>query len=263
MMFIHPVAWATDPLQSVEQAQIALYQQAAPAVVFLANTSGFGSGFFVQPDGLILTNAHVVAGSDTVDVVLFDGRRLSGTVVERGSADIDLALVRVPIQGATTLRLANSAQLQVGAWVAALGHGEGGGWTFTTGMVSNIYPVGEQRPIFQTQIPVNPGSSGGPVLNRQGEVVGIVTAGIRDASLVNFAIKSEVAYQSLHNLTAGALNIRAPAGVPIFVDGRMIGQGPSISLTLAPGDHVLLAIINGRKVEQVVRLPGPTEVVLE
>ncbi len=194
-----------DPLAAIEAAQQALFTRAAPAVVALVTPQGLGSGVIVTADGLTLTNAHVVASSGgnghvtTLKAILSDGRVLDATV-EEVAADTDLALVRLPGSGFATLPLANDDHLRVGAWAAAVGHGAGGAWTFTTGMVTNIYPSGDARPVFQTQIPVNPGNSGGPVLDRNGVVIGVVTAGLLGAESVNFAIRAEFGRSKLKGL---------------------------------------------------------------
>lgn len=135
-------------------------------MVFISNGEGFGSGFFVSEDGLVLTNAHVVGDAKLVDVLLHDGRRLKGAVVERAQKSLDLALVEVAVKGARALELDELAGVRVGSFAASVGHGEGAIWTFNAGMVTNIYPAGGERPILQTQIPLNPGNSGGPVIDR-------------------------------------------------------------------------------------------------
>ena len=253
-----------EAVAALEAFQRALFEATAPAVVFIAADGGLGSGFIVKDDGLILTNAHVVGRAATVEVILHDGRKLAGLVIERAE-NLDLALVRVGATGLPTLRLASGEPVSVGAWVAAVGHGEGGAWTFTTGMVSNIYPKGAARPVFQTQIPLNPGSSGGPVLNSAGKVVGIVTAGMSSAQAINFAIPSDVALRSLRGLepVCSCLIIQAPAGVPIYVDGQSVGAGPRVVEPVADGEHKVFAVIGGRKVEAVVRSPGQAPIELK
>lgn len=245
-----------DPLQAIEAAQEALFDRTAPAVVVILNGKGLGSGVIVTPDGLILTNAHVVEGADTVTVVRIDGTQSEGRVVER-AADTDLALVDIDATGLPTLPLGPKGNLRVGSWVAAVGHGEGGAWTFATGMVTNIYPLGNDRPVFQTQIPVNPGNSGGPVIDRLGNVQGIVTAGIAGANSVNFAIDIDVATRRLKGLESfcACLAIEAPPNTPIFVDGRSVGTGPRAMVPVSVGTHVVFAVIGGAKVEKTVKYP--------
>jgi serine protease Do len=246
---------AADPLAEIEAHQRQIFQRLAPSVVYIMNKGGTGSGFFVSGDGLILTNSHVVQGAEIVTVVLHGGGKFQGRVVERASDDIDLALVQIAKSGTPPLVL--GGQLSVGDWVASVGHGADSPWTFTVGLVSNIYPHKRSRPVFQTQIPLNPGSSGSPIVNRAGRVVGIVTAGITTASSVNFAIRSEVALASLKRVAdhCQCLVVLAPPGTPIFVDGRMVGTGPRAVIPVEPGPHELSAVVGGQLRERKLQFP--------
>lgn len=252
-----------DPLEALERAQQALFLKTAPAVVFIATPKGFGSGFFVSNDGLILTNDHVVGSQSIVDVVLHDGSKLKGKVVERAADNVDLALVQL-VEPRTTpaLALVQSDDLKVGAWVGAVGHGLGGIWTYSVGMVSNIYPEGSQRPIFQTQIPLNSGSSGGPMIDRHGRVVGVTTLGVKGANNVNFGIHIGVAFSTLKKMAAHCecLVIHAPAGLPIFVDGKMAGKGPRLVVPASAREYELFVVHQGKMNKQKVRFPEVREV---
>jgi S1-C subfamily serine protease len=247
---------AADPLVDLEAAQQAVYDRVAPSVVYLTAQDGIGSGFFVGR-GLILTNRHVVGDAPTIDVTLHDGRKLTGTVVERAAGDIDLALVRVPAMDVEPLELWLPGP-RVGAWIASVGHGVDSPWTFTTGMVSNVYKNRAGWPVLQTQIPLNPGSSGSPIVDRRGKVVGIVAKGMADANSVNFAIGARVAAHELHGLAAVATRvvIRAPAGTPVFVDGQLAGKGPELALELEPGPHRVTAIVAGALRERQIQSPS-------
>jgi S1-C subfamily serine protease len=247
-----------DPLATMERQQQALFDRVAPAVVFISNGKGFGSGFFITSGGLVLTNAHVVEKQNVVDVVLQDGRKLKGTVIERAADDIDLALVQVPVTSVPTLVLGESGDFRVGTWVASVGHGMGGIWTFTTGMISNIYPLGAERPVFQTQIPLNPGNSGGPIFDRQGRVLGVVTSGIENTNAINFAIRADVALRKLSKLSASCdcLVITAPAGVPIFVNGKMVGTGPRVVVPATAQTYEVFAVIQGTMRQAKLTFPA-------
>ena len=254
----------SDPLAALEAREEQIFERIGPSVVFISTEGGFGSGFFVGADGLILTSAHVVGRSDTVSVVTSDGKKWRGKVVERAAGDIDLALVDIDGSAVPVLELAVKPTLRVGSWVASVGHGRGGIWAFNTGIVSNIYPDGADRPVFQTQIPLNPGSSGGPIVDRHGRVVGIVTAGLRDSNSLNFAIRSEVAFRSLRLLEADAcLTIEAPSGTPVFVDGKMVGTGPRVLVMAEPRSYEIFAVIGGVMKKLKVRYPEQHRVTLK
>jgi len=160
-----------------EQVNIRVYQVASPAVVSLDAGKTTGSGSIISPDGLVLTNAHVVqnAGS-TVTVILSDGRQLAADVVAKGSAGKDLALVKIrDAADLPIISFADPESVQVGQIAFAIGNpfGQLPG-TFTNGIVSRI---DKQRGLVQTNAAINPGNSGGPLLNSQGELIG-VNAGI-------------------------------------------------------------------------------------
>jgi S1-C subfamily serine protease len=254
-----------DVLAEAEQAHQALFERVAPAVVLVVRGGSLGTGFFVRPDGLVLTSAHVVGEEKSVSVVLHDGRRVTGQVVERAAGNVDLALVQAPVEGVAALELDALADVRVGSFAAAVGHGEGDKgalWTFGVGLVSNIHPVGSERPVLQTQIPLNPGSSGAPVVNRSGRVIGVVTAGIKEANAINFAIRADVAVRSLARLSsvAGYLVVTAPVGANVFVDGAHAGVGPRVALPAKPGRREILVVVGGRLERRVIEFPQESSV---
>jgi len=157
-----------------EQVNIRVYQRASPAVVSIDTGDGTGSGSIISSDGLILTNAHVVEGSRTVDVVLADGRKFRGDVLGFGDNGLDLAVVKIPDQNnLPTIAFARSP-VQVGQRAFAIGNPFGRfQGTFTTGIVSRI---DKERGLIQTVAAINPGNSGGPLLNSHGELIGVNTA---------------------------------------------------------------------------------------
>lgn len=155
---------------------------------------GLGSGFIVSENGRIITNAHVVDGADTVSVTLKDGRILDGRVL--GSDPVtDIAVIKVDERNLPTVALGNSDQLQPGEWSIAIGNPLGLDNTVTVGIISavgrssNQVGVPDKRVEFiQTDTAINPGNSGGPLLNQQGEVIGVNTAIINGAQGLGFAI---------------------------------------------------------------------------
>ena len=108
-------AQTSDPIEAIERHHQTLFARVAPSVVFIANEQGFGSGFFVSSDGLILTNAHVVGAQKKVRVVLHDGRTFDGEVLRKAERDLDLVLVRVLVVGVLALVFADLTRLSVGS----------------------------------------------------------------------------------------------------------------------------------------------------
>ncbi len=232
-----------DLIGQVERFQKQLFAKAAPAVVSITRGDVIGSGFIVSESGLIVTNRHVVGDVSTVHVTLYDGRKLAGLVIERAQGDIDLALIKVRTSGLPVLPLGGVDDLAIGSWVSSIGHGLGGVWTFTTGMVSNIYPDEHEQPIIQTQIPLNPGNSGGPILDRQGRAVAIVTSGVMGANSINFSLRVDLGFKYLRGLTehCDCLVVSALRGSDVSVDGTVVGQGPRVLLSPAPGTYKVSA----------------------
>jgi S1-C subfamily serine protease len=182
-----------NALASLEEEQSSLFARVAPSVVLLVRDGASGSGFVVGPDGLVLTNAHVVGEAQEVAVQLSDGRYGRGRVVARATGPLDLALVQIPFHDVPPLPAGEPAALRAGAYAATVGHGGGAAWTFSTGLIANPHPLGDGAPMLLAQMALRPGSSGGPLVDRRGRAVGIVTAGTRDASGVTFAIRADAA----------------------------------------------------------------------
>jgi S1-C subfamily serine protease len=155
---------------------------------------GVGSGFVLNANGEILTNAHVVNGADTVTVTLKNGRTYQGKVM---GADplTDVAVVKVQAKNLPTVALGDSSQLKPGEWAIAIGNPLGLDNTVTVGIISatgrSSGQVGAPQArvnFIQTDAAINPGNSGGPLLNSRGEAIGVNTAIIQDAQGIGFAI---------------------------------------------------------------------------
>lgn len=167
---------------------------------------GTGSGFILTEDGHIVTNAHVVEGADVVTVTLKDGREFNGEVVGIDPVT-DIAAIRIQAEDLPTVTLGNSETLIPGQWAIAIGNPLGLDNTVTVGIISAIGRSSSQVGIpdrrvrfIQTDAAINPGNSGGPLLNDQGEVIGINTAIRADAQGLGFAIPIETARRVVEQL---------------------------------------------------------------
>ncbi|GIL16305.1 MAG: serine protease MucD [Oligoflexia bacterium] len=151
-----------------------------------------GTGFIIREDGLIVTNNHVIAGADEIEVQLIEKSDKFYQAKVIGSDDrTDIALIKIEGKNLPTVQLGSSSDTQVGEWVAAFGNPYGNGHTMTKGIISakgrDINEI-NKFPLLQTDAPINPGNSGGPLVNLKGQVVGVNSAIDARAQGIGFAI---------------------------------------------------------------------------
>jgi S1-C subfamily serine protease len=190
---------------------VTIFRDAAPAVVLVVANDGIGSGSLLE-NGTILTNWHVVSGNRQVNVIFkptdplgkLSSQDLVAADVIKVDRTRDLAMLQpkaLPSRLIKPIKVAPGDNLEVGADVHAIGHPTGQAWTYTTGIVSQIRPdyewsggpkdVNHRATVIQTQTPINPGSSGGPLLEDSGTLVGVNSFVAKDAQGINFAIAAK------------------------------------------------------------------------
>lgn len=226
----HSAGLGTDEVNNID-----IYRAADPSVVYITSTvyqedfffgpqksQGIGSGFIISADGQILTNNHVVSGSSELEVTLPDKSRFKAQIITRNPGD-DLALIKIDSKGRKLplLKLGDSDALQVGQKVLAIGNPFGLSGTLTTGVVSALGRTfrTEERELegmIQTDASINSGNSGGPLLDSQGNVVGINTAiyGPGGGSVgIGFAMPINRARRLLEDLKSGLKTAQPGIGV--------------------------------------------------
>ncbi len=179
---------------------------------------GVGSGFILNADGYVMTNAHVVEGAEEVFVTLTDKRELKARVIGTDKRT-DVAVVKIDATGLQAVRVGDVSRLKVGEWVIAIGSPFGLENTVTAGIVSaKARDTGDFLPFIQTDVAINPGNSGGPLINMRGEVVGINSQIYsRSGSFIgiSFAIPIDEAIRVADQLRASGRVIRGRIGVQI------------------------------------------------
>jgi serine protease Do len=252
-----PAASARTPTFSNNTSKIAragdiqeILSRVEPAVVSIRTRSlslgdflrpvpgeGAGTGFVIAPDGVLVTNNHVVSGAQTIEVVFADDRKMPARVLGRDSTT-DLAVLKVDATDLPVAALGDSGALRVGDDVIAIGNALGleGGPTVTRGIVS-----AEDRTItaesgirlehvIQTDTAINPGNSGGPLVNSAGEVVGINTAVAGDAQNIGFSIAINAAKPIIEELRQGTTRSRPFLGVKMITFTPEYAEGLGVTV---------------------------------
>lgn len=262
----------TAPLQASSNVIVEAVEKVGPSVVRIDTTKrvinplgglfgrgpsiqqqqGQGSGFITRSDGVILTNAHVVDGASDVSVTLPDGRSFSGKVLGTDPLT-DVGVVKVVASKLPVAPLGDSSRVRPGEWAIAIGNPLGLDNTVTAGIISaiertNAVGEGQRVPYIQTDAAVNPGNSGGPLINDRGQVIGINTA-IRQApgAGLSFAIPIDVARQ-----IAAQILERGYASHP-YIGVRLQAITPQLAREInASTDECRLPEVNGVVVVDVM-----------
>lgn len=235
---------------------------------------GVGSGFFISDDGSILTNHHVIEGASEIFVTMTDGREFKAEVV--GSDErTDVALIKIDLEDTPSLPIGTAKDLKKGQWVLAIGSPFGLESTVTAGIISAIgRETGDYLPFIQTDVAVNPGNSGGPLLDLEGEVIGInaqIVSRSGGFMGISLAIPIDEAMEVVAQLRTDGRVTRGRIGVQIgevskdialasgledttgAMVSRVMPDGPALAAGVMPGDIILS--FDGKKIEKWSDLP--------
>lgn len=212
--------------------------------------AGTGSGFIISSDGFIITNNHVVENAESIKVSFVDGRKVSAEI-KGADPSTDIAVLKIDETGLKAMPLADSSTLQVGQIAIAIGNPMGLQYTVTAGVVSALgrtLRASNGRLIdnvIQTDAALNPGNSGGPLVNSMGQVIGVNTAVIASAQGLCFAISSNLAAQIAGQLILHGKIRRAQLGIaaqPVNLSSRMIAAN---KLSVQTGVYVFETVPDG------------------
>lgn len=222
----------------VTLAQRNAAEYSLPAVVTVETRSGTGSGFFIHPEGYFLSNEHLVRGQQQVTAVLLSGERVGARVVFSDSRS-DVAVLLLERRNVPTLRLADADALVVGDEVYAIGAPLALSHSVTRGIVSGVRQH-EDIELLQTDAAVNPGNSGGPLVNERGEVVGMITFRAVDSDGIAFAVSSPSLARLLGEVGLSFNTALSPERMAPAVDGH--GSPHSFTARAPWTDTVILIL---------------------
>ncbi len=290
-MLFAPLSWAKAPLLANAETSLApMLEAAIPAVVHLENiqylpnpenpglpVGNAGSGVIVDSKkGYVLTNWHVIKGADEINVTLHDQRRLTAKVLG-GDPATDVAVLQIPAENLSALKLGNSDELRVGDFVLTIGNPFGLQQTVTSGIVSALgrseLGIEGFEDFIQTDAPINPGNSGGALIDLKGDLIGINTAiiGPYGANVgIGFAIPINMAHAIMQQIInygevrRGMLGIIAQPLTPDLADAfgtnlkngaiiaHVLPESPAEAAGLQAGD--IITAVNGQKITSASEL---------
>jgi S1-C subfamily serine protease len=269
----HDPASEEDLLDAYSQAVVGVAEAVGPAVVSIGikqksrsgrsrprrnRGEGAGSGFIIAPDGFVLTNHHVVRGADAIEVRLTDGHSFPATIVGTDSAT-DLAVVRVTENGLPAVELGDSDKLRVGQLAIAIGNPLGFQSTVSTGVVSALGRSLRSQSgrlienVIQTDVPLNPGNSGGPLVDSRARVIGVNTAMIYRAQGISFSVPVNTAKWVVGELVTRGKVQRAYLGIAGQIRPIDRGLRRKYQLKAATSVEVVSVVENGPAKEADLR----------
>jgi S1-C subfamily serine protease len=204
-------------------------------VVSVRTEQSLGTGFVVSPDGLIATNLHVVAGNAAITVTLSDHREFQVVEIWNGDRQRDLVVMRIQAKKLPVIPLGDSNEIRAGDKVVAIGHPLGLEDTVSDGLVSAIRKLDKSLTVLQITAPIAPGSSGGPIFNDHGEVIGMATAIMLGGQNINFGVPVSYLKDLLKKSAAVSLETFAAATAEPSPTSDSKRNVPALSIRILDG----------------------------
>jgi len=195
-----------------------IFARESGSVVLIAagadnNRLSIGTGFIVREDGLIATNYHIIRGSRNIGIKMKNGRTYEHVQVYKVNAARDLALLKIETSGLDPVTLGNSDRIRIGQQVLAIGNPSGLENTISDGLISAVRTTNLGVKVLQISVPVSPGSSGGPLYDMEGRVIGVTVGAMQQGQNLNFAIPANY-------LKYMIISLNSPADVKSSGDGK-------------------------------------------
>jgi serine protease Do len=223
-----------EPHSSIRSpAEIAA--RSTPSVVSVRTEQSLGTGFIVSPDGLIATNLHVVAGNSEITVTLSDHREFQVVEIWNGDRQRDLVIMRIQAKKLPVIPLGDSDGIHPGDTVVAIGHPLGLEDTVSNGLVSAVRKLDKGLTVLQISAPIAPGSSGGPIFNDHGEVIGVATAIMLGGQNINFGVPVSYLKELLKRPAAVNLQTFAAATAERDTSSENKRNVPALSIRILDG----------------------------
>jgi S1-C subfamily serine protease len=191
---------------SVSEDFSGIVEESIPSVVTVKTNVGQGTGFIITKEGFVITNAHVLSGAKTVETLNYEQQEIKTSFIGY-NAELDLALLKITGEY-TPFKLANSDNIQIGEKVIAIGNPLGLQFSVSQGIVSGVHRQGPNglSAYIQTDAALNPGNSGGPLINANGQVIGINNFKSSSGESLGFALESNYIIEAVNNISQKALN---------------------------------------------------------
>ena len=266
----HGEAPASGPTTTVASANSAvetpadITAHATPAIVTVRTNVGMGTGFVVRTDGWVATNFHVVRGASEISVVFSDHHELPVVEVMNANRLHDLVILRVEARGLPVLAVGDSDKVRPGDSVLAIGHPLGLEDTVSNGLISAVRHVHTGLDVLQVSAPIAPGSSGGPLFNDHGQVIGVATAFLKSGQNLNFGLPSNYVTELVEHphpiampLFFAAMNAITDGEAGQSLPDRPARQIPHHALSAlkgcSEGDQALI----GRTLQEAIEVGAP------